>query len=321
MKALLTREYGTPEVLSVENIDRPEAGPGQLQIKVKAASVNPADMRLLTGELSAFLDLPFPHVMGNDFAGAITAVGEGVSGYAVGDEIFGYASPRVMRPMAGSRPSVGTGSMAEYMVIEADTPVIARRPAAVEPAKAAAVATTGLTALAAARAGRAAQGEKVLVIGATGGVGTALVSHLASLGVEVVATAKPKDQSTLVALGAKQFTGYDVAGYPANLDAIFNLALPGHELSDVAGHLRSGGRLVSITMPPLQPDMISRQDVEAIFVADTEGQLAIMKDVTSALEDGKLTPVIAATFGLDDAASAYAAYAGKGTVGKIVVLP
>jgi NADPH:quinone reductase-like Zn-dependent oxidoreductase len=109
MKSLIVNAYGSPKSLTVDNIVTPTAGTGQLQVRVRAASVNPADLRLMTGQLSGFLTLPFPYTPGNDFAGTITAVGEGVTAYQVGDEVFGYASPRAM---AGSRPSVGTGSMA-----------------------------------------------------------------------------------------------------------------------------------------------------------------------------------------------------------------
>ena len=319
MKALVTHQYGSPEDLRIEEIETPYPEQGQLQVRLSASAVNPADMRLLSGELSAFLKLPFPHVMGNDFAGTVTAVGSGVTGFSVGDEIFGYASPRVMRPMAGSRPSVGTGSMAEFMVIEADTPVIAHRPQNVDPSEAAAFATTGLTALAASRAGKVMAGEKILVIGASGGVGTALVSILASQGVDVVATAKPQDQDILEALGAKQFTSYDISSFPNDLDAIFNLALPGNELSEVADHLGSGGRLISITMPPLEADLVARDDIEAIFVADTECNLATMDEIASLLEKGTVKPVIGESFSLENAADAYAAYYAKHIVGKLVV--
>src|SRR3712207_4101941 len=101
MKAVVVSGYGPPEQYTVADMPVPAPGPGQLQVRIAAASINPADVVLPGGAFRDAFDLPFPHVPGNDFAGTVTVVGPGVTAFRPGDEIFGQAIPRVLRPMAG----------------------------------------------------------------------------------------------------------------------------------------------------------------------------------------------------------------------------
>src|SRR5918999_1591838 len=147
MKAVVAAGYGPPEQYTVADVPVPRPGPGQLQVRIAAASINPADVRLPSGEFRDTVPLEFPHVPGNDFAGTVSEVGPGVTAFGVGDAIFGQAVPRVLRVLAGAtRPSLSTGSLAEYAVFEADTPLLAHRPPGLSVEDAAALATTGLTA-------------------------------------------------------------------------------------------------------------------------------------------------------------------------------
>src|SRR3954451_20402276 len=130
MQAVLARRYGPPEDHEIAEVPAPEPGPGQLEVRIAAMSINPADVRLAAGDFREAVDLPFPHVPGNDFAGTVSALGEGVDRFAVGDEIFGFATPRALRHMGSS--SLSTGSLAEYAVFEAETPFLTRRPDALD---------------------------------------------------------------------------------------------------------------------------------------------------------------------------------------------
>src|SRR5262249_41587434 len=142
VKAVVVTSYGPPEQYTVADVPLPRPGPGQIQVQVAAASINPADVVLPSGEDRHVTPLTFPHVPGNDFAGAVSDVGAGVVAYRVGDEIFGQAVPRALRAMAGAtRPSLSTGSLAQYAVFEADTPLLVHRPAGLDVEQAAAVAT------------------------------------------------------------------------------------------------------------------------------------------------------------------------------------
>lgn len=249
MKAVVTTGYGPAEKFTVADVPVPRPGPGQIQVRIAAAALNPVDLKLAAGDMQAMVALAFPHVLGNDFAGTVTEVGPGVTTYEVGDEIFGHAMPRALRPIAGQgRPSLGTGTLAEFAVVEADTPFIARRPPTLSAVEAAALGTAGLTARALAFTAAIQPGEVVLVVGATGGVGTALIPLLRNAA-HVVATAHPADADLLRKLGADEVVGYAESSYPSGVDVALNLALPSDQLAGVARALRSGGRLYTITFP------------------------------------------------------------------------
>jgi NADPH:quinone reductase-like Zn-dependent oxidoreductase len=321
MKAVVIADYGPPEQYTVAHVPVPRPGPGQLQVRIAAASVNPADVRLPSGEFRAVVEAQFPYTPGVDFAGTVTEIGDGVSGYAVGDEVFGTAVPRVLRAMAGKRPSLGTGSLAEYAVVEADAPLIAHRPASLAAPDAAALATAGQAALAAARAADVQPGERVLLVGATGGVGTALLPLLAAAQAHVIATATDADADVVRDLGAQEVIGYQEADYPVgDVDVAVNVVLPGDGLTALAAALRPGGRLLTITFPVTTPEMIGRTDVDLRFILDMDAELASMRDVGEAGARGELRATIARTYSLDEGPQACADFLRQHTLGKRVVV-
>jgi NADPH:quinone reductase-like Zn-dependent oxidoreductase len=320
MKAVVAADYGPPEHYAVAEVPIPRPGPGQMRVRIAAASVNPADVRLPGGEFRDMVQAQFPYIPGVDFAGTVTETGEGVNTYVVGDEVFGTAVPRVLRDMAGTRPSLGTGAMAEYAVVEADTPLIAHRPAGLAAPDAAALATAGQAALATARAAAVQPGERVLLVGATGGVGTALLPLLAAAQAHVIATATDADAEAVRALGADDVIRYQESDYPAEVDVAINVVLPGDRLSAVAKALRPGGRLLTITFPITAPEMLGRDDVELRFILDMDGELASMRDVGEAGAGGELRATIARRYSLDEGPQACADFLRQHTLGKRVVV-
>lgn len=321
MKAVVAADYGPPERYAVAEVPVPRPGLGQMRVRIAAASVNPADVRLPGGEFRGVVEAQFPYIPGVDFAGTVTEIGEGVSAYAVGDEVFGTAVPRVLRAMAGTRPSVGTGAMAQYAVVEADTPLIAHRPAGLAAPDAAALATAGQAALATVRAADVRAGERVLVVGATGGVGTAVLPLLAAAGAHVIATATDADAEVVRGLGAKEVIGYQQADYPVgDVDVAINVVLPGDRLAGVAAALRAGGRLVTITFPITTAEMIGRDDVEVRFILDMDGELASMREVGEAGARGELRATIARRYSLEEGPQACADFLREHTLGKRVVV-
>lgn len=319
MMAIVVTGYGAPEQYLVADVPVPRPGPGQVQIRVAAAAVNPADIQLPGRAFGDAVRLDFPHIPGNDFAGTVTEAGPGVTAYQAGDQVFGLAVPQALRAMAGQRPSVGTGSLAEYLVVEADTPLITHRPAGLAAEDAAALATAGLTALAIEQTAGIAAGERVLVVGATGGVGTALVPLLAAAKAHVTATATDADASLLRDLGAEQVIGYQEADYPAGVDVAVNAVLPGDRLSGLAGALRPGGRLLTITYPVTAPEQTGREDIELHFVFDMDGDFGGMRAVGQAAVRGDLRATIGARYRLDEGVRACTDFARKHTTGKLVV--
>ncbi|MEU6247852.1 NADP-dependent oxidoreductase [Glycomyces sp. NPDC047010] len=319
MKAVAAFDYGPPEGYTVTELPAPVPGPGQIQVRIAAASVNPADVKVPSGEFRRDFPLEFPYVPGNDFAGTVSEVGPGVDAYRVGDEVFGQAVPRALKALAGpGRVSLGTGSLAEYAVYEADTPFIAHRPAGLDVETAAALPTVGLTARALMAAAEVPAGATVLVVGATGGVGTTVVPLLAKRA-KVIATATPADEELLRSLGAASVIGYDPAGYPSDVDVAFNLVLPGDRLAALGAALRPGGRLVTITFPVTQPESLGRTDVDLRFVLDMEGRFGGMSEVAEAAVRGELDVTVGRRYTLDQGPQAIADFAGRHTTGKLVV--
>jgi NADPH:quinone reductase-like Zn-dependent oxidoreductase len=320
MKAVVANGYGPPEEFVVADVPVPRPGPGQIQVRIAAASVNPADTRLPSGAFRDLVTLEFPHVPGNDFAGTVSEVGAGVTAYRIGDEIFGQAVPRALRAMAGTaRPSLSTGSLAEYAVFEADTPFLAHRPSGLDVEQAAALPTTGLTARALMATAKVQPGETVLVIGATGGVGTAVVPLLAAAKARVIATATAADADILRALGADEIIGYAESDYPAGLDVAFNLTLPSDQLTGVASVIRPGGRLLTITYPVPEQEWIGRDDVDLRFVLDMDGAFGGMREVGEMAVRGELPATIGRRYTLDEGAQACVDFLRRHTTGKLVV--
>ena len=321
MKAVIATGYGPPERYTVAaDVPVPRPGPGQIQVRIAAASINPADVRLPGGEFRDAVPLAFPHVPGNDFAGTVSEVGPGVRTYHVGDEIFGQAVPRALRAMAGTtRPSLSTGSLAQYAVFEADTSFLAHRPAGLSAEHAAALATTGLTARALMATAKVRPGETVLVIGATGGVGTAVVPLLAAANARVIATATDADADLVRDLGADETIGYAEADYPADVDVALNLTLPSDRLTGVARTIRPGGRLLTITYPVPRQEWTGRDDVDLRFVLDMDGTLGGMREVGELAEDGRLPATIGRRYSLDEGPQACVDFVRRHTTGKLVV--
>ncbi|MGW5134595.1 NADP-dependent oxidoreductase [Streptomyces sp. NPDC004135] len=320
MKAVVAHAYGPPEQFTVQEVPVPRPGPGQIQVRIAAASLNPTDIRLPGGEYRGAVDLPFPHVPGNDFAGTVSEVGPGVTAFQVGDEVFGEAVPRALRAVADpARPSLSTGSLAEYAVFEADTPLIAHRPAGLSAPDAAAVATAGLTALSVLGSAEVKDGESVLVVGATGGVGTAVVPLLAAAGARVIATGTPADADVLRELGASEVIGYAASDYPAGIDVALNLTLPDDRLAGLARTLRPGGRLITIIFPPPAPEVLGRDDVDMRFLLDLGGEFGGMREVGALAVDGRLPATISRRYTLDQAPQACVDLVRTHTLGKLVV--
>jgi NADPH:quinone reductase-like Zn-dependent oxidoreductase len=311
MKAIIVRNYGPPESFEVGELPVPEPGPGQIQARIQAASLNAADVRLPRGDFREQLRVGFPHVPGNDFAGTVTAVGDGVTAYEIGAEIFGHAIPRALHAMAGSKnPSMTSGTLAEYAVFEAGTPFLAHRPSSLDAEMAAALPTVGLTANALMATAKPGSGERILVIGATGGVGVTVLPLLVKAGAQVTATATDADQQLIADLGATPIAYGD---YPEGVDTVFNLVLPSDQLEEAAKRIRPGGRLYTITFPPPRPEFINRDDVRFELVLDVDGTLGGMAEVAG------LTTTIGARYTLDDGVRALSDFADRHTTGKTVV--
>jgi NADPH2:quinone reductase len=319
MQALVATNYCQPEELSLQEIPVPRPGQRQILVRIAAATINATDIRVITGEFREMFAIEFPYVPGNDFAGTVTEIGTGVQ-FRVGDEVFGQALPRQLSAIiTAPHPSLGTGTLAEYAVFEADTPLLACRPPSVTPVQAAALGIAGMTAHAVMKVADAKPGETILVIGATGSVGTTVIPLLANAGAIVVATAgTDSGAQALQRLGATAVIGHNKDQYPEGVDVVFDFCLPADHIRPAAAVLRPEGRLVSIMYPPATPEQLGRDDVAFDFI-DWNADYGGMAVVAEAAGRGKLAATIDQLYPLDQAVQAVTDYARRSKVGQIVV--
>ncbi|MBE4741940.1 MULTISPECIES: NADP-dependent oxidoreductase [Streptomyces] len=300
-----------PSAPAVTEVDTPRPGVGELLVKVAAASLNGIDIATAAGYLQGFMDHRFPLVLGGDFAGTVEALGEGVDGFAVGDEVFGVVL----------KPYLGAGSLAQYVTVPAGHGV-ARIPEGVTVEDAGALGVAGLTAMVCLDAVALAEGETVLISGAGGGVGALAVQLAAARGAKVIATARPGAQTDFVTgLTSREIHVVDFTAdleaqvraiAPEGVDVVLHLAGDGPAL---AALLRPGGQLASAT--GLSQDDVKAHDVTVHTIMAAPGP----KTLTSLAEQvasGALRVPVTATYPLEQAAEAFAAF-GAGTPGKIAV--
>jgi NADPH:quinone reductase-like Zn-dependent oxidoreductase len=299
VKALRYAEYGGPEVLSVDEVDAPDAGKGQVRISVRAAGVNPIDWKLRSGAFASFMAQDLPAHVGVDAAGVVDQVGDGVTDVAVGDRVFGPTAGGAMQEFALLTQWV---AMPERMSFEEAAGI----PVPAETARRT-LNLLGVTA-----------GHTLLVDGAAGGVGLAVVQFAVAQGATVIGTASERNHDYLRSLGA-QVTTYG-PGLPERVAA---LAPNGVDRAlDVAGQ---GGiaDLVAITGNPDHVLTIADPKAAELGVTMTSGgddsAPEGRPEAAALFEQGKFTMPVAETFPLDKAAAAYQASEAGHVRGKYVI--
>jgi NADPH:quinone reductase-like Zn-dependent oxidoreductase len=320
MQAIVQDRYGPPDVLELREIDEPRVGDGDVLVRVRAASVNPADWYAVTGtpwvmRPTAGLRKPRTNRPGLDLAGVVAAVGGDVTGFKPGDEVFG----------------TGTGTLAEYVAVAEDA--LVAKPAKLSFEQAAAVPVAALTALQGLRdKGRVQPGHQVLINGASGGVGTFAVQLAKALGAEVTAVCSTRNVDAARSLGADRVVDYTQEDF-TRADGRYDLLL------DVAGSrpwsacrrvLKPRAVLVLVGAPKgsrlLGPlghfakvslaSLRASQKVVFFISKSTPEDLTTLREL---LEAGTVTPVVERTYALRDAAHAFR-YLGEGHArGKLVV--
>jgi NADPH:quinone reductase-like Zn-dependent oxidoreductase len=300
MRALLYRSYGGPEVLEVGEAPEPHAGPGQIRIQVKAASVNPFDWKLRSGMMAGGKPLEGPAYLGLDGSGVVDEVGEGVTGVAVGDDVFGR----------------GRNTMAELAVLDSWAPKAPQ----IDWAVAGAVGSVGETAERVLRLLDVQPGDTLFIDGGAGGVGAVTVQFAVARGIRVIASASQDNQDYLREIGATPVL------YGQGLVNRVR-AVPGDPVTAV---LDAVGKTAIEDLVALVPD--PRQVVSiANFGAANAGArvtggaedsqpMKALAETAALLEQNKLV-VKVQTFPLDRAEEAYRISEGGHLRGKLVLLP
>jgi alcohol dehydrogenase len=241
MKAAQINSYGAKDVLKIANdAPKPQAQEGQVLIEIHAAGVNPFDWKLREGYMKEFIPLKFPATLGGDFAGVISELGEGVSGFNVGDEVYGSANA------AG-----GQGSFAEFTPVKADQ--TAMKPKSVDFTVAAALPLAGTSAYQAlVEHAHLQSGQKVLIHGGAGGIGTFAIQLAKHIGAHVATTVASDDFEYVKSLGADEAIDYKAQKFEEiikDYDVVFD-TVGGETNKKSYSVLKSGGVLVSMTEQP-----------------------------------------------------------------------
>ncbi|MFE9438486.1 NADP-dependent oxidoreductase [Streptomyces sp. NPDC006602] len=302
-KAYVFTRYGGPDTEALVEVDRPVPGPGQVLVAVRTAGVNPVDWKLRTGyrRPGESGDRAFPAVLGSEVSGVVEEVGEGVEGFAVGDEVFG---------------NTVAGGYAEYALLPAS--VTAHKPAELSFADAATLPVAAATAYDGIRQLGLPSGATVLVTGAGGGVGAAAVQIARAVGLGVIGVASEGKKDFVESLGAVHvpsgpgWAERARAAAPDGIDGVYDL-VGGDVLTEAAQLLTDGTKLITAGAPP--------EDVERLGGARVARarNAAVLEAVAHLVVNGDLNPHITGTFPLDRAGEALRTVEDGHARGKVVI--
>lgn len=324
MKAVVYTEYGPPEVLEVRDLKKPEPTDDQVLIKVHAAAVNPYDWHFIRGTpyvmrmMIGGLRKPKDPRVGVDYAGTVEAVGKNVTQFKPGDEVFGNRS----------------GAFAEYLCARADR-AIALKPANMTFEQVAGVPVAGLTALQGLRDhGKVQRGQKVLINGASGGVGTFAVQIAKALGAEVTGVCSTRNVDLVRSLGADHVIDYTKEDftkgeqrYDVILDNVGTQPLSGFRrvLTEngicviIGGGGPNDGKWVGPMSRPIKAKLMSPFIKQKIGMMMAEGKPEDLKFLADLMQSGKVTPVIDRTYPLSEIREAVRYVETGRARGKVII--
>ncbi|PKD44124.1 NADP-dependent oxidoreductase [Rhodohalobacter barkolensis] len=312
MKAAYYEEFGELNQIKVGELDKPEPGEGEVLIRIQSAGVNPVDAAVARGMLKDAIPAEFPVVPGWDVAGLIEERGHSARRFAKGDKVYAYAR----------RPVIQHGTFAEYISIPES--YVAKSPEKLTMEEAGGVPLTGLTAYQSLfDAGDIKDGENLLILGASGGVGSLAIQLAKWKGANVIAVAGSSNQDYMKELGADYTIDYSKGDVgeavdqivPDGVDMIFHCSR-GDSLAQSHDRLKKGGRLISIT----NSDPERRDDVhfQYVFVEPNAVQLAHLSELA---DSGNLKVPVSKTYELDNTQQALQEIESLHTRGKTVITP
>jgi len=298
VKAIQFERHGEPEVLEQVELEIPKAGPGQVQIRVAAAGVNPADYKWRNGFNLRYMPLPLPHVPGMDAAGVVTELGKGVTEFAVGDRVVASVN----------------AAYAEYVV--ADVKACARLPDGVDFVQAAALPCPALTGVEMVEEGIAPSvGQTALVTGATGGVGRFAAMAAKALGARVVVAVRGAYVDEVKALGFDEVVTFD-APLRENLrfDHVAD-TVGGPEVARLCRNLKPGGKIITVATTPIDPEGLPAAPKTFGFHPDG----ARLARIVDAIDKGAISMPVAKRLPLAEAREAQRLVEHGGARGRVVL--
>lgn len=308
MKAVRFHEFGSPEVLQVEEVPVPVPAEGEVLIRVAGSAVNPADNGIRGGTLP--IPVTLPHIPGYDVSGTVESLGTGVTGFAVGDRVVGFI------------PMTADGSAAEYVAAPAAALVAA--PTSIDLADAAALPSVALTAWQSLfDEGGLTRGQRLLITGAGGAVGGYAVQLARRAGAHVIATASPRSRASVEGWGADEVIDHTSASIRDSVtepvDVLLNLApISPEEFTALVALVRDGGIVVSTTAWMPTPSDASRGVRAAgVYVKPIASQLS---QLVALVDSGELTVDVAERVPLGAVPSVHARAAAGQLRGKVVAV-
>jgi NADPH2:quinone reductase len=309
MKALALESFEVAPAMI--DVPEPVPGPDEVLVRVQASSVNAYDVAVASGAAKAYLPYRFPAGVGNDLTGIVQVVGEGAEGFSPGQRVFGTI---------GMKGEIHDGSFAELATPKIGAIVAA--PDGLSTPDAGSLGVAGTTAMSAVEAVDPRVGTSVLIIGATGGVGTFAIQLAALRGAHVIASVRPGDEEFVTDLGAAETLDYtqDVvatirARYPDGVDAVIDAVnRDPAEFAKLAELVAEGGRAASVVGGAGEESRIGNATVSNANA--NPAHLTRLADLVVGL---KLTVAIRQSYPLAEAAQALADFTAKHTLGKLVI--
>ena len=301
VKAFVLQSLDAPPEL--HDLPAPAPAESEVLVRVRASAANPADNAIASGMVAGMFEHEFPVVLGRDYAGVVEQVGAGVTRFTPGDEVFGFV------PMTD--PTVHNGSWAQLIAVPEDR--LARTPGNMDVATAGAAALAGISAMLSIDALAPSEGDRLLIIGANGGVGSIAVQLAARAAATVIAPALPDDEDYLRGLGVAEMIerSSDVAAAVREVDGVLDLvSYSSDEFEANAAALSNGGRAASTI--GAAGDAPGRTNIMAV------GTPANLERLAGLLDSGVNVP-IHATYELDRAGEALEALATTHVQGKIAI--
>ena len=314
MKASFIQDFGELDTIKVGELERPEPAEGEVLIRIKSAGVNPVDAAIVRGMLKDALPSEFPLIPGWDVAGVVEERGHSARRFAEGDKVFAYAR----------RPKVQHGTFAEYIALPES--YVAKAPEKIDLEEAGGIPLVGLTAYQSLyEAGNLQEGQTVVILGASGGVGTLGIQLAKAAGARVIGVASESNHDYMKDLGADETIDYndnhvgesvqEIA--PEGVDLVFHCSR-GESLKQVmeTDVLKSDGYLISITNS--NPDISRDINFQYVFVEPNAAQLEHIRELADA---GKIRVPVSKTFPLEDTIEALEQIESLHTQGKLVITP
>lgn len=305
MKAAQYSQYGEPEVITINEVDKPTFKHDQILVEVYSAAINPFDSKLRRGAMKDSVPLNFPVTIGADFSGVVSEVGE-TSNLQVGDEVYGSAN------ILGG----GSGAVAEFLA--ANIASVAKKPSNTTHSEAAAAVLVGVSAIQALDQLNLSSGKKILIHGGAGGIGSAAIQYAKHLGATVATTARAADTDFVKSLGADEVIDYESQDFSellSELDAIFD-TIGGETYAKSLKILKPEGIIIS--MVEKSSDASNESGITKLFQS-TKVNTESLDRLREVIEQSVIKPQVDQEFPLEQTAEAFKHLETGHPRGKVVI--